>query len=152
MEGKCIQLASEQFDRLIVIAYWPSDSLSGFGRELFYALEYSSGNFAEFVVRGLVVFGTPTLMTSSSLSLGCRSVYIQWVLFVVGALIGLLMPLHDLGLNIQGRRVWVILVGGSILVFLPSLLPRYLFATRVMQLKATIAGYLFLTLMFVSNG
>jgi len=127
------------------------DSISRFGYELVRAINSLPYETPQFIVRGLLVYGIPILAGSISLRLGNRSTQIQWVVFIASFAAGLILPLDGLFRSRLDFRYWIILVGGSVLAVLPSILPGFLFSRRGAQMKARVAGYAFLILMMVSG-
>ncbi len=127
------------------------DSISRFGDELERAIDSLPYEALQFVLRGLIVFGLPILAGSISLRLGNRSTHIQWVVFIASFAAGLTIPLEGLFRTRLDIGYWIILVGGSLLAVLPSVLPGFLFSRRGTQVKARVAGYVFLFLMMVSG-
>lgn len=127
-----------------------SDSISHLGEGVSGSARSAYG-LTDFVLRGLFVFGLPTLVCGFFFARGNRSQQLQWVLGVAGILAGMLFPLNVFAQLAHRYSVFVVGIGGVLLLLLPSFLPVYLFARRDRQRRAMLVGYVFLSIMFLIN-
>jgi hypothetical protein len=104
-----------------------------------------------FLLRALLLFGAPCVFCAWAFSRGSRSVLVQSLCFAAGLLLAATIPVNKLTVSNPTLRGWLLVLGGTLLLFLPSILPALVMRTLGMQKKARVAGYVLLGVLFLAN-
>ena len=104
-----------------------------------------------FLLRALLLFGLPCLFCGWAFARGNRSVLVQSLCFAAGLLLAATIPVDKLIMRNRVLCGWLLLLGGTLLLFLPSILPALLLPTLGVQKKARVAGYVLLGVLFLAN-
>ncbi len=114
-------------------------------------LLYSVGSVhIHFLIRAVLVIGIPTVACWHFFDSGNRSLLGQWFVFLISFLTAVSLKIDHWRFP-PHIRMWVVSICLLLLVFLPAMLPYFLFRIRAHQNRARIVLYMVLILLFVFN-
>lgn len=105
----------------------------------------------QFWLRLTLLLTLPAAACASSFLRGYRSVFIQVLAGTVGLLVAISLPLQRVSINSGLVRVWVLVLGGIIVAFMPAVLPSLIVPTLGAQQKLRKAFYAGVALIILAN-
>ncbi len=105
----------------------------------------------QFWLRLILLLTLPAAGCAWSFLRGYRSVFIQVLVGIVGLLVAVSLPLQCLTITSGLARLWLLVLGGVIVAFMPAALPPLIVPTLGAQLKLRKAFYAGVAVIILAN-
>lgn len=105
----------------------------------------------QFWLRLTLLLTLPAAACAGSFLRGYRSVFIQVLASMVGLLVAISLPLQHVSINSGLARLWVLVLGGVLVAFMPAALPPLIVPTLGDQQKLRKTIYAGVVLIILAN-